>query len=53
MSNPKYVFNGPVGQVIEGGDLKSVSTKITMGPDGAMVVETDVVPAEDHDQEEE
>lgn len=45
----KCIFNGPVGQVIEGGDFKTVSAKITMGPNGEMIVESEVVLADEQE----
>jgi hypothetical protein len=38
--NVNVVFQGPVGQVVEGGDLSRVDTAISMNPDGSMTVST-------------
>ena len=38
----KFQFNGPVGQVVKADVIGSVRTKITMGDDGEMIVESEI-----------
>ena len=47
MGNIKATFNGKVGQVITGGDIKRIDTRITFDDDGNMIVESDITMADD------
>jgi hypothetical protein len=39
----KYIFHGKVGQVIDADSIKSVSTRIVMGENGEMFMESDII----------